>query len=88
MEIDGGVYKAEPRPVLSFGTPYVFVIHKDVPDDLVYKITRVSWEHEKDIRSAMGPFYDPYKIENAMRGAEIPIHPGALKYFREVGITK
>jgi len=87
-EIDGGIYKAEPRPVLSFATPMVFVIHKDVPDDIVYKITKVSFAHQKEIVSTMGPFYNPFKIENAMLGSAIPIHPGALKYFRDVGITK
>lgn len=89
MEIDGGVYKAEPNPVQSIGTPFVFGIHKDVPADIVYKMVKATFEHQKEIRDAMGPFYNPFKIENALVGSEgIPIHPGALKYYKEVGIIK
>jgi TRAP transporter TAXI family solute receptor len=88
MDIKGGVYKAEPNSVLSFGTPFIFVIHKQVPDTLVYKMTKAIWEHQKDIRSAVGPFYNPFRLENALMGADIPIHPGALKYYKEVGVAR
>jgi TRAP transporter TAXI family solute receptor len=88
MEIDGGVYKAEPNPVLSIGAPYSFVIHKDVEDELAYKMTRAIFKNQKEILDAVGPFFKPFRIENALLGADIPIHPGALKYYREVGITK
>ena len=88
MEIDGGVYKAEPNPVLSIGDPSAFIIHKDVPDDIVYKMTKSIFEHQNEILKAVGPFFNPFKIENALVGAEIPIHPGALKYYKEVGVAK
>lgn len=88
MEIDGGVYKAEPNPVLSIGDPSAFIIHKDVPDDIVYKMTKSIFEHQKEILKAVGLFFNPFKIENALVGAEILVHPGALKYYKEVGVTK
>lgn len=88
MNINGGVYKAEPDPVSSFGTPFVFVIRSDVPEDLVYKMTKAIWENASQVRESVGKFYDPFRIENALLGAEIPLHPGALKYYKEVGIAK
>lgn len=88
MEIDGGVYKAEPNPVQSIGVPFSFVIHKDAPEDLVYKMTKAIFNNQKEILDAVGPFFNPFRIENALLGADIPVHPGALKYYKEVGITK
>lgn len=88
MEIDGGVYKAQPDPVLSFGTPFIFIIRNDVTEELAYKMTKAIWEHEEDIRQAVGPFYEPFKLENAVVGADIPVHPGALKYYKEMGLVK
>jgi uncharacterized protein len=88
MEIDGGVYKAEAKPVKTFGTPHIFVVHKDVSEDLVYKMTKAIWQNQKEILKTVGPFYNPFKIENALVGATIPVHPGALKYYKEVGIAK
>lgn len=83
MEVDGGVYKAEPEPVLSFGTPFIFVISADLPEDVVYKMTKAVWENADSIRQAVGPFFNAFRLENALLGASIPIHPGAEKYYRE-----
>ncbi|MBW1711650.1 MAG: TAXI family TRAP transporter solute-binding subunit [Deltaproteobacteria bacterium] len=88
MDIDGGVYEAEPNPVSSFGTPFIFVIDKDMPEAIVYKMTKAVWENQPQIREAVGPFYDPFKLENAVLGADIPIHPGALQYYKEKGLVE
>jgi len=88
MKIDGGVYKAEPNHINSFGVPHYFVIHKDVPEDLVYKMTKAVFKHEEEIRKTVGQFYNPFKLENALVGANIPVHPGALRYYKERKIVK
>lgn len=88
MEIDGGVYKAEPNPVLSIGAPYCFVIHGEVPDEIAYKMTKAIFKNQKEIVDAVGPFFKPFRIENAILGADIPTHTGALKYYKEVGVAK
>jgi TRAP-type uncharacterized transport system substrate-binding protein len=51
-------------------------------------MTKAIFKNKKEILDAVGPFFNPFKIENALLGADIPVHPGALKYYKEVGITK
>jgi TRAP-type uncharacterized transport system substrate-binding protein len=51
-------------------------------------MTKAIWQNQKEILKTVGPFFSPFQIKNALVGANIPVHPGALKYYKEVGLTK
>ena len=56
-----------------------------VPDDVIYEITKVMYENLPFLKSVHGSLKD-MNIETALKGITVPLHPGAVKYYREVGI--
>ena len=74
-----------PDPQLGFFHGVYAVLHRDLPDDLVYDLTKVVWENIDTLRKAH-PAYKIVKLENALKGMTVPPHPGALKYYLENGV--
>jgi TRAP transporter TAXI family solute receptor len=72
----------EPVPALEIGT--VIAIRGDLPEDLVYQITKAMFEH-KDELDAIQPQWKRTTKETAAVNVPMPLHPGAEKYYRENG---
>ncbi len=53
--------------------------------DVVYRITKTFWEHIDEVHRKSVGFKD-LTLANAFRGTASPIHPGAVQYYREIGI--
>ena len=71
-------------------TAYVqnfLVTHEGVPADVVYKMTKGLWEN-LDQLAASHAAAKSIKKEGALLGMPVPLHPGAEKYYREVGMLK
>jgi len=82
--IPAGTYKKQTEPFHSFSEPVVLVGHKDLPADLVYQVTKATFEKQKDLEAGYKPFRQ-VKIENAVQ-SPVLMHPGAHKYYAEKGI--
>jgi TRAP transporter TAXI family solute receptor len=63
------------------------ITHKDVPDETVYKLIKAVREQIGTLEQAH-PTYGKYQDETALSGVAIPLHPGAEKYWREIGVLK
>ncbi|MEL7565840.1 MAG: TAXI family TRAP transporter solute-binding subunit [Dehalobacterium sp.] len=64
-------------------------VHQDMDEDLAYRLTKVICEHTDEFVNydSGGEFVNPESIVNAMSYAsEEMIHPGAVKYYKEVGL--
>ena len=62
---------------------------KDLPEDTAYWITKTFWESVPDLK-ASHPAFDtvtPESVAGVPQGM-LPFHPGALKYYKEVGFLK
>lgn len=59
----------------------MLAVTKDLPEDLVYEITKGIYGNTDKISHAKGAFI---KAETALDGIGIEVHPGAQKYFDEV----
>jgi TRAP transporter TAXI family solute receptor len=72
---------------IGFTAP--IIVHKDLPDEMVYEITKIAFESKK-VRECCGPIIDCLKSEDPLRGKpkEIATHPGAVKYWKERGLIK
>jgi TRAP transporter TAXI family solute receptor len=72
-------------PTLSVGA--LWIINVDVEDDIVYAITKALWASENrsllDHGHVKGSLLTP---EAALEGLPIELHPGAARYYREVGL--
>lgn len=66
------------------------IVHKDMPEDLAYHITKVIMEHKDDLVKGHKAFadFDPATANTIDGIGEVPLHPGAAKYFKEYGLNK
>lgn len=85
VEIAANTYRGQAQPVQTIGTPAVLVSHTRVPDDVVYALVRSAFERLAALRQAHPALVNLDPREMATRGIVAPIHPGALRYFRERG---
>lgn len=63
----------------------MLAVSNKLPEDLVYDITKAIYENTDKIMHPKGEFI---KAETALDGIDIDVHPGAQKYFDEVGTSK
>jgi TRAP transporter TAXI family solute receptor len=79
-------YTRTEKDILSFGTRTALVTLSSTSDDLVYQITRAVLENTAEL-AAIHPQGQTYNPQEALSGIRtIPIHPGAIKYYREKGV--
>lgn len=72
----------------QFITPYFTLAMADLPEDEAYLFTKVWWENWEFLEQVL-PNNIPYvNRKDPMAGVPVPIHPGAEKYFKEIGIIK
>ncbi len=74
-----------PEPQLAFFHGVYAVLHRDLPDDLAYDLTKTVWENIDVLRNAH-PGFQVAVLEDALKGATVPPHPGALRYYVEQGV--
>ena len=74
------------KNIPSIGVTATFVTSKNTPDDVVYAITKELFENLEKFKK-LHPAYAQLTKENMLDGLSAPIHPGAARYFKEVGIS-
>ncbi|MDF2152263.1 TAXI family TRAP transporter solute-binding subunit [Vibrio sp. CAU 1672] len=86
--IPGGMYRGADRDVHTFGVGATFVSSTSVPDEVVYHIVKAVFENFDDFRRLHPAFANLKKEEMVKDGLSAPLHPGAAKYYKEVGLLK
>ena len=69
----------------TFGVKATFVTSADVPDDVVYEVTKAVFENLDDFRSLHPAFANLDPKTMITDGLSAPLHPGAVKYYKEKG---
>jgi TRAP transporter TAXI family solute receptor len=85
VTIPANTYPGQTKDVPSIGSVTQFVTHAEVPEEWVYKVTKVTWEHRQRLVQAHKAYKELDK-KMVLRGVRIPLHPGAARYWKEVGI--
>jgi len=68
----------------QIGEPNILIVRSDVPDNIVYGITKMICEDPELIR-AWGETHARFNPETAWKDVGGPLHPGAERYFKEKG---
>ncbi len=71
--------------VETFGVKATFVTSSKVPDEVVYAITKEVFDNFEAFKK-LHPAYGVLTKENMLEGMSAPIHPGAMKYYKEAGL--
>jgi uncharacterized protein len=82
-----GAYKGitQDVPILVFGS--IMVTHENVDAELVYKITKTLYERRDELL-AIAPHLRDMTLKNAVLTITTPLHPGAIKYYKEAKVMK
>jgi uncharacterized protein len=84
--IAAGTYRSLTKDYPTIGLYNFAVAHKDLPDGLVYQIVKTVFENQAELVKAH-PVAKETIPENIDRNTLFPLHPGALRYYREKGIA-
>lgn len=86
--IPGGMYPGNPNDVETIGTQAVLVTTSAQPDELAYSVVKAVFENFADFRR-LHPALASLDIRHMVPSeAVVPIHPGALNYYREAGLVR
>ncbi|MDF1524863.1 MAG: TAXI family TRAP transporter solute-binding subunit [bacterium] len=73
--------------VASFGVKATFVTSRKVKDKYVYGVVKEIFENFDELKG-LHPAYSVLTKENMLEGLSAPLHPGAMKYYKEAGMMK
>ena len=85
--IPGGSYKGLDKDIPTIAVQATLVAREDLDADLVYWLTKTLIEKQPELAQAHAKGKVLSK-ESAVKGLSIPWHPGAEKYYREIGVLK
>ena len=85
VDIPGGLYAGNANPTPTYGVLATLVTSSKVPDNVVYELTKVVFENFDDFKKLHPALahLDPKKM--IKDGLSAPLHPGAIKYYKEKG---
>lgn len=87
IEIPAGTYSGQDEPYITATSWAIMSISNTMDEELVYRLTRVTWENIEEAGEACVAIRNFMKLENTlepMNGAAL--HPGAERYYREIGM--
>ena len=85
--IPKGTYKGQAADVPTVGIPNFLITRADIDDKTIYEITKAMFENLDRLVQAHAAAKD-IKLSDAAKGNPVPLHPGAVKYYRERKIIK
>ena len=80
-----GTYPNQDKLIRTIGSPNVLVTRDDISEEVVYNVTKVIWGNLATLQEIHGATKD-MRLEIAIEGLGAPLHPGAIRYYREVGL--
>ena len=86
-EVPVGSYPGIDTAVPSLGFSALWLANADVDADLVYAITQSLWHPATaKLLGTLDPIGKRIRLDRALDGISVPLHPGAARYYREVGM--
>jgi len=81
-----GTYRGQDKDVPILKYYCTMMANANLPDDLVYNITKVSFENLDVLHAVHEPTFSFITPKNALKGINpATLHPGAQKYLKEIG---
>ena len=83
--IEAGTYPGQSEDVVTIAQPNFLAVNADVDEEHVYLLTRTMYENLAFLQG-IHPATNAMNIEAALAGLPAPLHPGALRYYEEMGL--
>lgn len=86
--VPGGMYDGNDEDVTTFGVGATMVTSIDVPEEVVYVVAKAVLENLDDFRQ-LHPAFANLKAEEMIKdGLSAPLHPGAMRAYKELGLME
>jgi uncharacterized protein len=86
-EIPADTYSGVGIATSTVGFHALWVVPVDASDDLIFAITKALWsEATQRLLDAHDPIGKNVRLERALDGVPIPLHPGAARFYRQAGL--
>ena len=84
-KIPAGTYQGQEGDVGTVAIVNFLVTHSDVSDEMAYQMTKLLFENLPELEAAHKAAKQ-IKLESALNGMPVPLHPGAERYYKEKGL--
>jgi TRAP transporter TAXI family solute receptor len=84
-KIAAGTYRLLDKDYVTIGVPNFVIGRADLPHDLVYQLVKATFENRSRLVKATSAASDTLP-QNVVKNTFLPFHPGAVRYYREIGI--
>ena len=85
--IQAGTYKGQFSDIATFGVKAVLITNEKVDENIVYFLVKAILENFDEFKK-LHPAYANITKESLLNGLSAPLHDGAKRYFKEVGLIK
>lgn len=86
FDIPANTYKGQTKPVKAMASWNILVVKDDLDKDLAYNMTKALFEKKKDILNVSTRLASMAPAN--LKYIQVPLHPGAEKYYKEIGAVK
>ncbi|WP_210468041.1 TAXI family TRAP transporter solute-binding subunit [Sporosarcina sp. 6E9] len=86
-KIKAGSYDFLQDDIDTLFTPAILIVHKDVSEDEVYQVTKSIYENFDYLATVHEEFKNLTAV-NMMDVGQVPLHPGAEKFFKDAGLIE
>lgn len=83
--IEAGTYPGQDKDVNTIAQPNFLAVNANVDEEHVYQLTKTMFEN-LGFLTAIHPATKAMAVEKAMAGLPVALHPGAARYYKEVGL--
>ncbi|MGI9508795.1 MAG: TAXI family TRAP transporter solute-binding subunit [Geminicoccaceae bacterium] len=84
--VPAGSYPGQSADIPTIASNNILAVSSNVPEEQVYEITKTIFENLPFLHQ-MHPGTKGIEIEGALAGLPMPVHAGALRYYKEVGVA-
>jgi len=85
--LPGKTYRGQDEPVETVAVQAILPARKELSEEVVYTITKALFQNHEALGNAHHKGKS-VKISQALDGISVPVHPGAVKFYKEVGLMK
>ena len=86
--VPGGMYRGTDQDTMTFGVGATFVSSAKVPENVIYVVVKSVFENFEDFKKLHPAFGVLKKEEMVKDGLSAPLHDGAAKYYKEIGLIQ
>ncbi|WP_134702625.1 TAXI family TRAP transporter solute-binding subunit [Ammoniphilus sp. YIM 78166] len=85
--IDAGTYPGFDQAINTVAVKAQLVTRAELDEEVVYEMTKALYENLEQMKTVHAKAGE-IKLDEALQGVSLKVHPGAAKYFEEKGIKK